>query len=253
MPPVLATVIALMMGAVIGSFLNVVIVRLPKGESFVSPHSICRACGTPIRWFDNIPIASFLWLRGRCRQCGVAIAWRYPLVEGLTAALFLLTVWRIGWRIELIPAWLFVAALVAIAAIDLEHQIIPDAITLPGIVVGFLFSFIAASLPWLDSLLGVLAGGGIPFVVIVVSRGGMGGGDMKLGAMLGAFLGYKLALVAIFSGVVLGGLVAGILLAKGLRARKDPIPFGPFLAGGGVVALLFGEGLIRWYFAAFTG
>jgi leader peptidase (prepilin peptidase)/N-methyltransferase len=250
---VLSDLITLAVGAVVGSFLNVMIVRLPKRQSLITPRSRCPACGSPIRWFDNIPIVSFLWLRARCRHCSSRIAWRYLAIEVLTAALFWYSSWRIGWRIELLSAWLLLAALIAISAIDLEHQIIPDAITLPGIVVGFLFSFITASPPWLDSLLGVLVGGGIPFVVIVVSRGGMGGGDMKLGAMLGAFLGYKLALAAIFSGVVLGGLVAGILLAKGLRGRKDPIPFGPFLAGGGVVALLFGEGLIRWYFAAFTG
>jgi len=245
--------VALVIGAVIGSFLNVVIVRLPKDESLVSRRSSCRTCGTTIRWFDNIPILSFIWLRGRCRQCGASIAWRYPVVEGLTAVLFLLAAWRIGWRAELAGAWILLAALVTISFIDLEHQIIPDAITLPGIVAGFVLSFISPSVTWLDALLGILVGGGIPFLVIVVSPGGMGGGDMKLGAMLGAFLGYKLALVAIFSGVVLGGLVAGVLLATGLRGRRDPIPFGPFLAGGGVVALLFGEGCIRWYLAAFTG
>jgi leader peptidase (prepilin peptidase)/N-methyltransferase len=246
-------VLALALGATIGSFLNVVVARLPRGESLVSPGSRCPACRTPIRWFDNVPLLSFLVLRGRCRRCGASIAWRYPVIEGVTAALFGLAAWRFGARPEaLLPAWFFLATLVAVTAIDLEHQLIPDRITLPGIAVGFLASLANPSVSWLASLLGIALGGGLIFVIIVVSRGGMGGGDMKLCAMMGAFLGPKLALLAIFSGVVAGGMVAAILLASGLRGRKDPIPFGPFLALGGVVALFSGEDIVRWYFSAFA-
>lgn len=244
---------ALALGAVIGSFLNVVIVRLPRGESLVRPGSRCPACGTSIPWFDNVPVLSFLWLRGRCRACGQAISWRYPLVEASTAGLFGLAAWKLGPRLEaLIPAWAFLAALVAVTAIDLEHQLIPDVITLPGIGAGFIASLANPSVGWLDALLGIGAGGGLIFLVILVSRGGMGGGDMKLCAMMGAFLGYKLALLAIFSGVVLGGFLAAVLLTTGLKRRKDPIPFGPFLALGGVIALFMGEEIVRWYLSGFA-
>jgi leader peptidase (prepilin peptidase)/N-methyltransferase len=245
------TALSCVLGAIIGSFLNVVIARLPHGESVVHPGSRCPACRAPIPWFHNIPIVSFLWLRGRCRDCRAPIPWRYPLVEGVTAGLFTLAAWRIGPGPELPAAWVFLASLVAITAIDAEHQIIPDAISLPGIGLGFLASFLNPAVTWVSSLLGIALGGGLFLVVILASRGGMGGGDMKLGAMMGAFLGAKMALLAIFSGVILGGFVAGLLLLTGLRRRKDPIPFGPFLAIGGITALFAGEEILGWYIGAF--
>jgi leader peptidase (prepilin peptidase)/N-methyltransferase len=243
--------LSLALGATIGSFLNVVIARLPRGESLLRPRSRCPACGAPVAWFDNIPLASFVWLRGRCRRCRAPISWQYPIVEALTAGLFALAAWRVGPGPELVAAWVVLAALMAVTAIDLEHQIIPDAITVPGIGLGFLASFLNPALTWGASLLGIALGGGLFLVVILGSRGGMGGGDMKLAAMLGAFLGYKLALLAIFSGVILGGLVAGVLMAAGLRGRKDPIPFGPFLAVGGTLALFAGEEILAWYVNTF--
>ena len=243
--------VAAVIGAVIGSFLNVVIVRLPRNESLVAPRSRCRACGTELYWFDNIPVLSFLALRGCCRACGAAISWRYPAIEGLTALLFAAAAWRSPSIADLLVAWLFLAALVAIAGIDLEHQLIPDHLTLPGIVVGFLTSFLGTRASWLDSLLGILAVGGILVAVIILSGGGMGGGDVKLGAMMGAFLGYKLALLALFLAVILGGFVALALLFTGIRRRKDPIPFGPFLATAGAVAILWGGTILSWYFKAF--
>jgi leader peptidase (prepilin peptidase)/N-methyltransferase len=243
---------AALVGAIIGSFLNVAIVRLPRNESLVVPRSRCRSCGTALHWFDNIPVLSFLALRGRCRECGAPISRRYPIVESATAVLFALAAWRSPALADLLVAWLFLSVLVAIAGIDLEHQIIPDRITLPGIAVGFLTSFLGTRVSWLDSLLGILAGGGILFAVIVLSGGGMGGGDMKLGAMMGAFLGYKLALLALFLAVVLGGIVALGLLSTGIRRRKDPIPFGPFLATAAAVATLWGEAILTWYLRAFS-
>jgi leader peptidase (prepilin peptidase)/N-methyltransferase len=143
--------------------------------------------------------------------------------------------------------WVFLAALVAIAGIDLEHQLIPDTVTLPGTAVGFLTSFLSPSATWLGSLLGTALGGGLFLVVILASRGGMGAWDMKLGTLMGAFLGYILALAAIFAAVILGGVCAALLLATALRRRRDPIPFGPFLAAGSSVALFLGEELIQWY------
>jgi leader peptidase (prepilin peptidase) / N-methyltransferase len=244
--------VAAILGAVIGSFLNVVIVRLPRNESLVAPRSRCRACGTELHWFENVPVLSFLALRGACRACGAAISWRYPIVESLTALLFAAAAWRSASVVELIVTSVFLAALVAVAGIDLEHQIIPDRITVPGIVVGFLTTFLGTRASWLDSLVGIVAAGGILLAVVILSGGGMGGGDVKLAAMMGAFLGYKLALLALLLAVVLGGVVALVLLCTGIRRRKDPIPFGPFLAAAAVAATLWGETILSWYLSAFA-
>jgi leader peptidase (prepilin peptidase)/N-methyltransferase len=245
-------VLALVLGAVIGSFLNVVIVRLPRGESLVGPSSRCPSCETSLAWFDNIPLLSFVALRRRCRACAASISWRYPLIEAGTAGLFALAAWRIPSPVDLVVAWVFLSALVALAAIDLEHQILPDRITLPGIAVGVLTSFLGTRVSWVDALLGILIGGGILFAVIVLSGGGMGGGDMKLAAMIGAFLGYKLALLALFLAVIVGGVVALALLSTGIRKRKEAIPFGPFLAIASAVAMLCGEGFLAWYWSMFS-
>jgi leader peptidase (prepilin peptidase)/N-methyltransferase len=243
--------VCFLFGLVIGSFLNVVIGRLPEGRSIVRPRSACPGCGASIRWYDNIPVLSWLWLLARCRSCGVAISWRYPVVELLTAVLFALAAYRFGPRPELIPALLLLAALVGIAGIDLDHQIIPDVITLPGVAAGATFSIAFHPDHWLDTVLGIAVGGGLFFVIILASGGGMGGGDMKLGAMMGAFLGWKLVLVAILLAVFAGGAVAVALLVSGNKGRKDPVPFGPFLALGAVLSLLWGNGLLGWYLGRF--
>jgi len=239
-------------GLVIGSFLNVVIARLPQRRSLWAPRSSCPECGHQIAWYDNIPLISFAALRGRCRACAARIPWRYPLVEAATAALFLIA-WIVfaGDLAGFAVAAILVAALVAITVIDLRHQIIPDAITLPGIVVGLAVSVAAGRISWHESVVGVLLGGGVFVVIILVSRGGMGGGDLKLGAMLGAFLGWQALLVALFVAVMLGGISAVVLLLSGRLARKDAIPFGPFLALGGVVALFWGREIIAWYLGGF--
>jgi len=241
--------IFVVVGLVIGSFLNVVIARLPERRSLWRPGSACPACGAAIAWYDNIPMLSFLALRGRCRACDVAISWRYPAVELLTAAAFLGAWLAFGPTGRFVVASALLAALIAITVIDLEHQIIPDVITLPGIVAGVLIGMGTGT--WLDSLIGVLVGGGVFFVIILVQPGGMGGGDMKLGGMLGAFLGWKVLLFSLFVAVTLGGALAIALLATGLRGRKDPIPFGPFLALGGATGLLWGEGVVTWYLRGF--
>lgn len=244
--------LALLLGLAVGSFLNVVILRLPRGQSLVTPSSHCGSCGKAIRWFDNIPIVSFLWLRARCRQCGARISWRYPVIEATTGVLFALAAGRMGWSLELIGAWVFVAALIALAAIDLEHQIIPDSISLPTLAAGLALSFVTPSRTWIDSLFGIAVGAGLPLAVIVLSRGGMGGGDMRLGALIGAFLGWQLALLSIFVAVLFGGVAATALLVAGRKSRKDPIPFGPFLAGSGVISLLWGDALLSWYWSGFA-
>ncbi len=244
---------AVLFGLVIGSFLNVVVARLPEGRSLWAPRSACPRCGAALAWHDNIPLLSFARLRGRCRACGMPIAWRYPIVEAATGALFGAAFARFGATPEFVAAIVLLAALVAITAIDLQHQIIPDAITLPGVVTGVLANVATRSVSVVDSLLGIAVGGGLFLVIILVSGGGMGGGDMKLGAMLGAFLGWKVALLALFFAVLFGGGVAIVLLISGARGRKDPVPFGPFLALGGAIGLFAGQGLVTWYLRGFGG
>ena len=250
-PPVFFEGICFLFGLVVGSFLNVVIGRLPAGRSIVHPRSACPGCGAFIRWYDNVPVLSWLWLGARCRSCHAPISWRYPAVELLTAVLFALAAHRLGPALDLAPALLLLAALIAITGIDLDHQIIPDVITLPGVVVGAALSIAIHPDGWLNTVFGVLVGGGLFFVIILASGGGMGGGDMKLGAMMGAFLGWKLVLLAILLGVFAGGGVAIALLASGRKDRKDPVPFGPFLALGAIVSLLWGNGLLAWYLGRF--
>src|SRR5262245_27291952 len=183
----------LVFGLLVGSFLNVVIARVPEGRSVWAPRSACPHCGALIGWYDNIPLVSFLPLRGRCRCCRAGIPWRYPIVEAATGVAFALAYVLLGPPPGLLVASPLLGALIAITAIDLRHQIIPAIIALPGIAVGFVAnSLLPAGVGWLQPLIGVAAGGGVSFAITILGGGGMGGGDMKLGAMLGAFLGWKL-------------------------------------------------------------
>jgi leader peptidase (prepilin peptidase)/N-methyltransferase len=249
---------ALALGGIVGSFLNVCAARLPNGKSLWMPGSACPACAHPIRWHDNVPVLSFFVLRGRCRDCRAPIAWRYPVVEVGTALLFALAYRHLGLGGELALALVFLSALMVITVIDLEHQLIPDRITLPVIGAGFLGSAAIGRLSWLDSLLGILVGGGIIYAIIQGSRWvmgveGMGGGDITLAAMVGAFLGWKLLLLGLFLAVLVGAAVAVALLATGRKGGKDPIPFGPFLALGGAVSLFWGKEILQWYLRGFVG
>ncbi len=246
------------LGAMVGSFLNVCASRLPKGRSLWMPGSACPACAHPIRWHDNVPLLSFLLLRGRCRDCQAPIAWRYPIVELGTALLFALASLRVGLGWELAFVLVFLSALMVITVIDLEHQLIPDRVTLPVIVAGFVGSLVAGRPSWLDSLLGILVGGGIIYAIIQVSRlvmgmDGMGGGDITLAALIGAFVGWKSLLLGLFLAVLLGAAVAVALLASGRKGGKDPIPFGPFLALGGAVSLFWGKEILQWYLRGLVG
>ncbi len=245
-------VVLALLGAILGSFANVLIYRLPREESIIWPGSRCPACGAPIRAWDNVPVLSYLLLRGRCRACGGRISPRYPLVEALMAGLTVVAGLRVpltgGWEavLQTVGAVVFVFLLVVITFIDLDHQLIPNRLTYPGTVVGAL---LAAALDRLGPAL--VAGFGaavLLWLIVVVSRGGMGLGDVKLAALIGVFLGAPaLAAVALFLGFVSGGLVGLVLLALRLRGRKDAIPFGPFLAAGALGAMLWGEALLGWY------
>lgn len=241
----LAPVAVFAFGTVLGSFLNVVIHRLPRGESLVRPRSRCPHCGTPIRPWDNVPLLSFLLLRGRCRACGAPIAWRYPLVEAFAGALLVLVYWRAGSWVDVVAGGLFTLALLAVFFVDLAHHIVPNAITYPGIAIGLLLALGQGRI--LDGLLSALGAGALFFLIAVASRGGMGGGDVKLAAMLGAFLGWPGVAVALLVAFTTGAAAGLLLIAAGRRSRRDPIPFGPSLALGGVVALFFGDALAAWY------
>ncbi len=250
--PVQFYIFAFLFGAVVGSFLNVCICRLPEGRSVVFPPSACPSCGAGIRWYDNIPIVSYLVLRGRCRSCHVAISWRYPLVEALNGLLTLVLFLRFGPSLTFLALFFFCSALVAITFIDFDHQIIPDVISLPGIVVGFVFSFFLPWLGWRSSLIGIVAGGGVIWLIIELyyrlrKEEGMGGGDVKLLAMIGAFLGWRAILFTLFAASLVGSVVGVSLMFLQKKDGKLAIPFGPYLALGAVLYIFYGKQIIFWY------
>ncbi|HKT34124.1 MAG TPA: A24 family peptidase [Nitrospira sp.] len=245
-------VTAAALGAVIGSFLNVCIYRLPRGESIAWPGSHCPACGASIAWFDNIPVLSYLSLFGRCRKCCGPISIRYPVVEAANAVgyVIILAAFGANWTAALYCV-LFSALLVA-AGTDLTHKIIPNVITVPGIVLGLVAAATVLPLGFVNALLGVAIGGGILWALAWASpylfgKEGMGGGDIKLLAMIGAFLGWKPALLTIMIGSLSGSIIGVSLIALGLMKRDDYIPFGPFLVLGALLSMFFSQPLLDWY------
>ena len=235
------------LGAVIGSFLNVCIYRLPLQQSIISPSSHCPRCNVPVKFYDNIPMLSFLLLQGKCRSCGNPISVQYILVEILNAAGYALILWRFGLSVEsTIYAALFSSLLVA-SVIDLHHRIIPDVITIPGTIAGLLANAFILPIGIKGSVIGTLLGGGIFFITAVASRGGMGGGDIKLIAMLGAFLGWINVVITIILSSFIGSVVGILMMIFLGKGRKYPIPFGPFLAIGGIISLFFHDEIVAWY------
>jgi leader peptidase (prepilin peptidase)/N-methyltransferase len=252
LPPVFAWTFVAALAAVLGSFLNVCISRLPAGESIVSPPSHCPRCQSPIRYYDNIPLLSFALLRGRCRTCRVPISWRYPIVEALAVAVGLLALWRFGLSWDGLRTFVLGLLLVAATFTDFETHLIPDAFTLPGIGLGLLFQLYPSPAGILDGIAGVVLAGGLFYLIAwlspkVFGREGMGGGDIKLVAMMGAFLGWKLVLVAIYFGVMTGGVCAILLLVARQRQLGQYLAFGPFLALGGIAAAFWGRPVLAWY------
>jgi len=245
-------IVSIIFGAIVGSFLNVCIFRLPKEESIIWPGSHCPHCKKPIKFYDNIPLISYLLLRGKCRQCHGSISLQYPLVEGITALSSFIAFMEFGPSLSYLFYFSFVAALIVITVIDLYHQIIPDVISLPGIGVGLLASLMIPQITFSNSLLGILLGGGSLFLIATVyqwlfKREGMGGGDVKLLAMIGAFLGWKAVILTILLGSLIGSITGIIVMVSKGKDFKYAIPFGPFLSLGAVIALFYGENLIRWY------
>ncbi len=251
-PTLIYSMFAFVFGMVVGSFLNVCICRMPKNESVVSPPSHCPHCSYQIRWYDNIPLMSYLLLRGKCRGCGAHISVQYPLVEMINGIVTLSLFLRFGPTLVFAVLFMFCSALVVITFIDIEHQIIPDEISLSGIVVGFVLSFFLKDPSWIDSLLGILLGGGSLLLVAysyqwLTGKDGMGGGDIKLLAMMGAFLGWKAIPFIIFASSLVGSLLGVSIMLFQKKDSKLAIPFGPYLAFGAVLYIFYGKPLIRWY------
>jgi leader peptidase (prepilin peptidase)/N-methyltransferase len=244
--------VAFILGLITGSFCNVVIYRIPDGKSIVAPGSHCRSCGHSIRACDNIPLLSYLLLNGRCRFCKEHISFRYPAVELIAGVIFGLLWSKFGFSIPFGIYAVLTSTLLVIALIDYDHKIIPNIITLPGMVIGLGLSMWALPITPMASLSGLLLGGGLFYLIAFLTKGGMGGGDIKLIAMIGSFLGWPGALFTIFSGALLGSLVGIALMLLGRKGRKDKVPFGPFLSCGAILFILCGKDLIDWYFNLLT-
>ncbi len=272
------TATAAVIGLLVGSFLNVVIHRLPrmlqqgwqrecrlllelpdqpsesKPESLVFPGSRCPACRADIRWYDNIPVLSFLRLKGRCRQCSTKIGWRYPLVEAITALLTGVVAWQLGFGLFGAAAIALTWALVALSTIDFDHQLLPDNITLPALWAGLLLSVLGGPVSPADAVIGAAVGYLSLWLVfhgfrLITGKEGMGYGDFKLLAVFGAWLGWQaLPLIILLSSVV-GALVGGGLIASGALRRDQPMPFGPYIAAAGWIAMLWGDAIIQGYFS----
>ena len=235
-----------LLGLVVGSFLNVVIHRVPLRQSIVWPASHCPRCGATIEPGDNVPLLSYLLLRGRCRYCGARISARYPAVEALTGILFAAAAYEFGVGYALLSALVLISALISLAGTDLEHRLLPNAIVGPAALVGFALSVLASPERWWLYLLSAGAVAGGLLLLALLYPGGMGMGDVKMGGMLGAFLGPYAAL-AVFLGALCGALTGGLLIAAGKMQRRSALPFGVFMAFGGVVALFVGPELWRFY------
>lgn len=240
-------------GLCIGSFLNVCIFRLPLSKSIVHPRSSCPKCGYMIQSYDNIPVLSYLMLGGKCRQCREPISFRYPMVEIISGLFAVAALYKFGLTPETLVYYVFIACLLVITFIDIDHRIIPDMITLPGIPIFFLASFALPGMTYMDSLLGFLAGGGSLYLVAwtyqaLAKKEGMGGGDIKLLAMMGVLIGWQGVLFTIFVSSSVGTIIGvGVMLYT--RANmKLAVPFGPFLSVGAVTYIFFGNEIIAWYF-----
>lgn len=248
-------IVAFAMGSIVGSFLNVCIYRIPRNLSIIIPSSRCPSCNSPVKPWDNIPILSYIFLGGRCRACKVRISLRYPFVEFLNAAFYVMVLWRFGFGWHMLMYFVFCSALIVIAFIDLDFQIIPDRITLPGILIGLITgSFLlpdpflrCSALGYRSSIIGLLVGGGLFYAVAILSRGGMGGGDIKMMAMVGSLMGWKSVLLTTFLGSLVGAVFGIFLMLFKGKGRKTKIPFGPFLALGSVITLFYGQEILYWY------
>ena len=242
----------LLYGLIIGSFLNVLIYRIPRNENIAWPGSHCTTCGHDLKWYDNIPLVSYIILRGRCRYCGSHISAQYPIVEALNAVLYVSMYAKFGLGADFIAYSLISSLLLAIFVVDLKGMIIPDSLVVGILILSVVHKsvgYFLYNLPFgiFDSILGLLAAGGLFLIIMVVSGGGMGGGDVTLAGALGFVLGVEYVLLNIFLSFVLGAVISVILLAAKIKTRKDPIPFGPFIVLGFFITVLWGQEIINLY------
>jgi len=242
----LSWVLAFITGAAVGSFLNVCICRMPVGKSVIRPPSHCPDCRHRLRIFDLIPILSYLFLKGKCRYCGRRIAWQDPVVELVTGLLFVLALAKYGITFGVLRPVVLFAVIVPATVFDLRYKIIPDELNLAGLVLGVPL-MLESKEALFSCVIGFLAGGALLFVIALVSRGGMGGGDIKLAAVLGLLLGWKQLLIALFLAFAAGSVAGMTMLMLKLARLKEPIPFGPYLALGSAFAILAGDKVIKWY------
>jgi leader peptidase (prepilin peptidase)/N-methyltransferase len=255
-PPWIGAVLAAVLGLCIGSFLNVCIYRLPRRESLIRPPSRCTSCGRTLSWRDNVPVLSWVLAGRRCRTCRAPVSWMYPIVEVITAAVFLSAYMLYGATPLGVVRVAFACALIVLFVIDLQHRILPNVITLPGIVIGFACSLF---LPpgWRDSLVGIAIGGGVLFAIAesyyrVRGIEGLGMGDVKLLGMIGAFLGWKLVLLTLIVASFTGSLAGVLIIATGRGDMKLALPFGTFLAVGAVFAATWGDPIVAWYMGFYS-
>lgn len=240
-------------GIIIGSFLNVCIYRIPREESIAFPPSHCTQCSHPLAWYDLIPIVSYLSLRGKCRYCGEAISPQYPIIEILNGLLYLFVFQHFGFSLEFAFYGFMTSILIVICVIDYYRQIIPDELVLLILCTTIVYkvsAYFLNGMPVLikDSIFGFLTGGLLFLAIAVISNGAMGGGDIKLIAVLGLILGLKSTLLNILLSFIIGAVVSIYLLLSGKKGRKDAIPFGPFISIAFIVTLFYGDSIINWYF-----
>jgi leader peptidase (prepilin peptidase) / N-methyltransferase len=248
---------SVLFGLCLGSFANVCIYRIPLNKSIVHPPSACPGCDYKIRFYDNLPVISYLFLMGRCRECKAYISPRYPLVEILTALLSLALFIRFGFQLQYFIWMLFTGTLLILSFIDFDHKILPDVLTLPGIAAGWLVSFFPGGISCTDSLIGLMAGGGSLYLVATVyaritGREGLGGGDIKLLAMIGAWMGWQSLPLIVLMSSLSGAVIGSVFILLGGKGARTQIPFGPFLSLGALSYLFFGRQISLWYLGLFV-
>jgi leader peptidase (prepilin peptidase)/N-methyltransferase len=239
-------------GLAFGSFFNVCISRIPQGKSIIYPPSRCEVCNTKLKPLDLVPVASFLLLRGKCRYCGSKLSWRHPGIEFFTGILFVMVYQIIGLNINLIIFLFLLSLLLIISFIDIDYYCIPNSLIIVGLGIGVFFQIFFPYQLFLESIGGFFLGGGILFIIALVSRGGMGGGDIKLGGLIGFFLGWKMTLLSLFIAAFLSSITGIFFILLKKKSRKDPIPFGPFLSIGTFISILWGNHLLTWYLYYFV-
>lgn len=241
------TVTVFIFGLVFGSFFNVVGLRVPIKESIVRPPSHCPNCQRQLTALDLVPVLSYIWLGGKCRSCGQKISWIYPLMELITGVLFAFAYWKLGLTVEFFVAILLISLLVIIVVSDFAYMLIPDKVLLLFLPLLFIGRVLSPLTPWWDSALGAVVGFGILYSIAVLSKGGMGGGDIKLFFLLGLVLGTLNTLLTLFIAAVIGMVVGIIVLKARQQGRKTPIPFGPSIAIAAIVVYFYGDALMNWY------